>query len=61
MIKMHCDFCGEVKECVHTHYGSTNYTRIICKDCIDAINKEEESTGGTKVLNDDGSFFKLEV
>lgn len=33
-----CDWCGEVEICAVTHYGTTNYNRLICLECACSIN-----------------------
>lgn len=33
-----CDYCGTVTKVAHTHYGTTHYTRLICKECHDYAN-----------------------
>lgn len=33
-----CDWCGEKEICSITHYGTTNYTRLICIECACSIN-----------------------
>ena len=54
-----CDFCGEeFLEVVRTNYGSTNYTRLICQDCIKAANDYAKVWGKGKVLNEDGTFVE---
>lgn len=58
-IKTNCDFCGEVKSVVRTTYGTTHYIRLICKNCIDKINKYHQAIDGwEKALNDDGTFVE---
>ena len=54
-----CDFCGEIKKVVITHYGTTHYNRLICKECIDRINKwHKDVHGEEKTLNDDGTWYE---
>lgn len=57
-MKHKCDFCNEVKNVVHTSYGTTKYTRLICKDCIDRINAYHVLIGQGCVLKNDGSLEK---
>ena len=53
-MKARCDFCGIVKNnVVVTHYGTTNYNRLICKDCINDINQHHrEVLGDTEDIID---------
>ena len=58
-MKATCDFCGEKKEVVRTQYGTTRYTRLICKECIDYVNNYHLSLDGKAVLKDDGDFMEV--
>lgn len=40
--KCTCDFCGETEICSITHYGTSNYTRLICVECAMSINCSHE-------------------
>lgn len=54
-----CDFCNEIKNDISTtKYGTTNYTRLICQDCIQWVNQHDKSMFGHETLNEDGSFKK---
>ena len=55
-MKHTCDFCGNKKEVVTTKYGSTRYTRLVCKDCIARINAYHLLADGKCVLKNNGEF-----
>lgn len=40
-----CDFCGERKLVGVCTYGSTNSNRLVCKKCVEEINKYHEEIG----------------
>lgn len=44
--KCKCDYCGCDEICAITHYGTTNYNRVICVECAMSINEND------KILND---------
>ena len=51
-----CDYCGDKKNVVVTKYGTTNYRRLICRECIRRINTYHRTVDGVEVLNEDGTF-----
>ena len=44
--KRKCDFCGCEEICANTHYGTTNYTRIVCVECAMSINEHDALING---------------
>ncbi len=44
--KCKCDWCGQVEICSITHYGTTNYTRLICLECACSINQNDRAING---------------
>ena len=36
--KVRCDYCNHIEICAVTHYGTTNYNRLICLECAMSIN-----------------------
>lgn len=34
-----CDFCSERKKVGRCSYGTTHYTRLVCEQCANKINK----------------------
>ena len=40
--KCHCDWCNEIEICAITHYGTTEYNRLICVECAMSINCSHE-------------------
>ena len=46
-----CDWCNEKKSVSVCHYGTTNYNRLICKECAIAINKYHFNIDKSKVFD----------
>ena len=44
--KTRCDWCGEKEICAVTHYGTTNYNRLICLECACSINQNDRAING---------------
>lgn len=44
--KVECDYCGNTEICSITHYGTTNYTRLICLECALSINGNDKIISG---------------
>ena len=40
--KVKCDWCGQTEICSITHYGTTNYTRLICLECALSITQNDK-------------------
>lgn len=40
-----CDFCGQEEICANTHYGTSNYTRVICLECALDLNQKDHLVG----------------
>lgn len=40
--KCKCDWCGDIEMCSITHYGTTNYNRLICLECALAFNQKDK-------------------
>lgn len=43
-----CDWCGEKKLVGVTHYGTSHYNRLICKECAEEIKDYNRRTFGVK-------------
>lgn len=58
--KRTCDFCGQEEICANTHYGTTNYTRVICLECAMSVNQNDFTLTGKYPfdLNNSRIFFK---
>lgn len=41
-----CDWCGCTEICAITHYGTTNYNRLVCVECAMSINQNDRPFGG---------------
>lgn len=44
--KAKCDWCGCNEICAITHYGTTNYNRLVCVECAMSINQNDRPFGG---------------
>ena len=54
-----CDYCNQIEICSLTHYGTTNYTRIICLECALDIQQKNKIYGrDTFDLNNSNIRFK---
>ena len=40
--KCKCDWCHEIEICSITHYGTTNYNRLICLECALSITQNDK-------------------
>ena len=40
-----CDWCGQPEICAITHYGTTNYNRLVCVECAMSINQNDRPFG----------------
>lgn len=40
--KCKCDWCNNVEICSITHYGTTEYTRLICLECALDIQQRDK-------------------
>ena len=40
-----CDWCNKKTQVAVCHYGTTNYNRLICKECAKRINAHEKTFG----------------
>ena len=43
--KTKCDFCGHLEICAVTHYGTSNYNRLVCLECALSINNNDMLMG----------------
>ena len=50
--RVKCDWCGHTEICAITHYGTTNYNRLICLECACSINGNDKLFNGGKVTFD---------
>ena len=44
--KTKCDWCGCEEICAVTHYGTTNYNRLVCLECAMSINENDAILNG---------------
>ena len=60
--KVKCDWCGHEEICSITHYGTTNYNRLICTECALSINQNQKVLFGSVPfdLNNSTIIFKSE-
>lgn len=54
-----CDFCGQVEICAITHYGTTNYNRLVCVECALSINQHDKAYMGTPYFDLNNSTIKF--
>lgn len=47
--KVKCDWCGNTEICAITHYGTTEYNRLICLECALSINCNDKLFNGGNV------------
>ena len=40
-----CDWCGCNEICAITHYGTSNYNRLVCVECAMSINQNDRLFG----------------
>ena len=50
--KCKCDWCNQTEICAITHYGTTNYNRLICLECACSINQNDRLFNGGKCYFD---------
>lgn len=43
--KCKCDWCNQEEICAITHYGTTNYNRLVCVECAMSINQNDKIFG----------------
>ena len=56
--KANCDWCGCTEICAVTHYGTTNYNRLVCVECAMSINQNDRPFGSQYFdLNNSVIFF----
>lgn len=54
-----CDWCSQTELCSITHYGTTEYTRLICLECALSINQNQRIFNVTPFdLNNSNIRFK---
>ena len=60
--KADCDWCNHNEICAITHYGTTNYNRLICVECALSINQNQKALFGETPfdLNNSTIHFKSE-
>ena len=54
-----CDYCGHVEICALTHYGTTNYTRLVCLECAMSINDNDRVISGSIPFDLNNSHIKF--
>jgi hypothetical protein len=57
--KCKCDWCGQVEICSITHYGTTNYTRLICLECALSITQNDKPFRNTDYFNLQDSHIRF--
>lgn len=58
--KCKCDWCNQVEICSITHYGTTNYNRVVCLECALDIQQRDKNMFNANVfdLNNSNIRFK---
>lgn len=57
--KVNCDWCGCTEICAVTHYGTTNYNRLICVECCMSINQQQQCAFGITPFNLNNSTIRF--
>lgn len=50
--KCRCDWCGQIEICARTHYGTSEYTRLVCLECACSINQNDQALNGGNIYFD---------
>lgn len=54
-----CDWCGQTEICAVTHYGTTNYNRLVCVECALSINQNDRPFRDTPYFDLNNSTIKF--
>ena len=54
-----CDWCGQTEICAVTHYGTTNYNRLVCLECALSINQNDRPYMDTPYFDLNNSTIKF--
>lgn len=57
--KCKCDYCGCEEICSITHYGTTNYTRLVCVECAMSINENDKILNGKIAFDLNNSIIRF--
>lgn len=57
--KCKCDYCGCEEICSITHYGTTNYTRLVCVECAMSINENDNILNGRIAFDLNNSIIRF--
>ena len=57
--KCKCDFCGCEEICAVTHYGTSNYNRLICVECAMSINQNDRVLNGSQYFDLNNSTIQF--
>ena len=54
-----CDFCEHKEICAITHYGTTNYNRLICVECAMSINEHDNAINKSPYFDLNNSVIRF--
>ena len=57
--KTNCDWCGHEEICAITHYGTTEYNRLVCVECAMSINQNQKCLDGYTPFDLNNSIIKF--
>lgn len=57
--KCKCDYCGMVEICSITHYGTTNYTRLVCLECALDLQQKNKCLNGVDTFDLNNSNIRF--
>lgn len=57
--KCKCDFCNNIEICAITHYGTTEYNRLVCLECALDLQQREKSLFGYNVFDLNNSVIRF--
>lgn len=57
--RCYCDFCNMVEICSITHYGTTNYNRVICLECALDIQQRNKNMYSTSIFDLNNSNIRF--
>lgn len=57
--KCKCDWCGQTEICAITHYGTTNYNRLICLECALSITQNDRLFGSADYFDLQNSTIRF--
>ncbi|MBR6907731.1 hypothetical protein IKN40_04495 [bacterium] len=54
-----CDWCGQKEICAITHFGTTNYNRLVCLECALSINGNQKCICGNIAFDLNNSIINF--